>query len=441
MSRQQRLRSEVGPRQQLARANRSVASNGVALAARTGSGAALQRAVGNRGVRRLVAPPEPSVEMLQRELVSVEDFQRESSAFGMRPGLLKAIDRALDAFNADRATGFRASGRLRALKRAIDAWLRQPGAMTSRRTPAVSKLAEAVNAELEGRAAFHRAPREGLKKAITSYSQIDGQQFKLAATGGMIETVTRTPSGRYEATGRVVGFNGQVPMIKDYESPRDLGAWQPQVTHLNGMDVAPQEGLMSALALQRAINGEVTGEGVDVLYTYSATRGFAVDVMSCVGAKAGKGGNVTELQTEMMMAAVRNKRRITISAHSRGTIKTDNAVRLAYRRLVQEEVKRGELFILAEMLVKSNMNRYIQLIYAGNAVSYPSNVLKVKMFTAGGDLVSMGVGTYTESGARWASGNPESNLVKTEGGHSFVVNYSQWVGTEIAHDVDTRPRP
>ena len=157
---------------------------------------------------------------------------------------------------------------------------------------------------------------------------------------------------------------------------------------------------MSAVALQKAVNGEVTGDPVDVLYTYSASRGFAVDVLSCVGAKAGKGGNVTELQVGLMTSAVETKRRITMSAHSRGTIKTDNAVRLTFKRLVAKKVKKGRKQKAAESDVKTAMDRYIQLIYAGNAVSYPSSVLKIKMFTAGGDLVSMGVGTYTESGAQ-----------------------------------------
>ena len=440
MNRQQRLRprSEARPRLARAAAQRG-GSHGVALAARAGGVAALQRAVGNRGVGRLLKTPgPPRAALLQRELIGLEEFKTKSSAFGFRPGLLTAIDAALDAFQSDRATGFRASARLRALKHAIDAWLAQPDADASPRTPAVRELSQAVAAELEGRAAYHRVPR-GEKHVATSYAELDGQQFRLASSGGMIETVTRTQGGGYEATGRVVGFEGMMPMIMTYRVPEDLGPWRPEITHLNGMDVAPREGIMSAVALQKAVNGEVTGDPVDVLYTYSASRGFAVDVLSCVGAKAGKGGNVTELQVGLMTSAVESKRRITMSAHSRGTIKTDNAVRLTFKRLVAKKVKRGRKQKAAESDVKAAMDRYIQLIYAGNAVSYPSSVLKIKMFTAGGDLVSMGVGTYTESGARWASGNASSNMVRTAGGHGFDVNYARVVGVEAAHDIDLRP--
>ena len=173
MNSEQRLRPRSQARPRLARvAAQRGGSHGVALAARTGDVAALQRAVGNRGVGRLLlaAPGPPRTALLQRELIGLEEFKTKSSGFGFRPGLLTAIDAALDAFNSDRATGFRASARLRALKTAIDAWLAQPDADESPRTPAVRELSQAVAAELEGRAAFHRVPR-GEKHVPASYSQ------------------------------------------------------------------------------------------------------------------------------------------------------------------------------------------------------------------------------------------------------------------------------
>ena len=140
-----------------------------------------------------------------------------------------------------------------------------------------------------------------------------------------------------------------------------------------------------------------------------------------------------------MTSAVDSKRRVTVSAHSRGTIKTDNAVRLTYKRLLAKRIKQGAKKKTAETEVKASMDRYIQLIYAGNAVSYPSSVLKIKMFSGGGDLVSLGVGTWSVSGAKWASGNQNSSMTRTSGGHGFDVNYAAAVGLEAAHDIDLHP--
>ena len=90
---------------------------------------------------------------------------------------------------------------------------------------------------------------------------------------------------------------------------------------------------------------------------------------------------------------------------------------------------------VGEQRAKAEMDRYIQLVYGGNAVSYPSSVIPVELFVGSTDFVSLGVGTYTKAGAKWASGNDRSVLHKQSGGHGYTENYAKPVGEAIGADI------
>ncbi len=328
-----------------------------------------------------------------------------------------------------------------------------------------------------------------------TFDDFDGKQYRVYGRkpNRIIEEVKKrivNDKPVYFAMGQVVDFQGALPVVRYYPQGVSLGDWYPQVTHLNGMNVRPQSGLESALALQESINqnldekmkeeGVALGQdAVEVLYTYSAQRGeglsgFAGDVFDCLKGKVGVVDTVTGSQIDLMLTAVNGKKRITVSAHSRGTIKTDNAVRDAYKILVEqymaagrknpEAIKKAKDYArtlvdsgmgfddetayalaiegaardFASKAARENMDTYIQLVYAGNAVSYPSSVLPVEMFVGSTDMVSMGVGTYTGVGAKLASGNSKTKLHKQSGGHGFTENYASPVGATIAKDIEER---
>lgn len=307
------------------------------------------------------------------------------------------------------------------------------------------------------------------------FSDVDSTQYRVSGgkTNRKIEVVERTqkPNGQvvYLATGEVIGFNGKRPIVKKYEPPVSLGNWYPSVTHINGMAVTPQSGINSAVALLDAVNdamGSATDSAfdqsaIDVLYTYSAQRGGLVsDLWDCIKGKVRINDKATGKQVEIMLDAIARKKRTTVSAHSRGTIKTDNAVRKVHKRVTRdllpslrkqhyaalvekwknsdtgigigpEELAEMELYRMAEQEAKQLMDTYIQLIYAGNAVQYPSSALKPTLYVGGMDFVSMTVGSYTEliSGAK---------SVGKLAGHGFNKNYAKAVGKAIAEDITNR---
>ncbi len=325
-------------------------------------------------------------------------------------------------------------------------------------------------------------------KEKTNFSDFDSKQFRVSgqAPNRLIQEVKRTEENGqivYYATGVVTGYKGKDPIITPYDQPISLGDWYPQVTHINGMAVAPKSGIGSAEALVDSINEAIGGdndvamgqEAVDVLYTYSAKRGgLFADLWDCIKGKVQVRDDATKKQEEIMLDAVHRKKRTTVSAHSRGTIKTDNAVRNTHEKLTTELMPeaRSNYFdelvaywemndlgiglepeLLAEMSVqqvakekaKEQMNQYIQLIYAGNAVQYPSSILKFDMYVGGLDLVSMLVGTYSEIGRSahahlGIGGSTDSELhsVGKTKGHSFVKNYVPSVGAKIAEDIKSR---
>lgn len=322
--------------------------------------------------------------------------------------------------------------------------------------------------------------RPNKKSAATDY---DNMQFRVTKPPGatpppgtapytvqvVVRRVDKKGKPYYEATGEVIDFSSKLPVIRHYSAPISLKGWTPRVTHVNGMGVMPESGMTSAKALAGAVE-QSSGKAVDVLYTYSAQKSNIVkDLWSCLKGKASVKDDVTRSQTETMIDAVTAKRRISVSAHSRGTIKTDNAVRTAFKALVarlratldagdpsvKKEAQRQELLLsagptapvahilaldfakeeVAKRRVKRLMDRYIQLIYAGNAVTAPSSVLPVKMFVGKRDPISMAVGTYTDAGAKLYSGNKRTSVTKVEGGHGYTQNYADHVGDEIGQDV------
>jgi hypothetical protein len=313
-------------------------------------------------------------------------------------------------------------------------------------------------------------------KSTKDFSDVDSTQYRISGSGESrkIELVRRTVDGDdkviYEALGLVTGFgNDRRPVVEYYEDPVSLGNWFPGVTHINGMNVAPNSGINSAVDLQKSINDALGGatdasvspDAIDVLYTYSAQRGgIASDIWDCLKGKVRMRDTATQKQEEIMLDAVNRKQRVTVSAHSRGTIKTDNAIRKVVKiitamkmkeikkaewgRLMKkwknsdtgigltgEDMARIELYHLAEQAAKDTMDLYIQLIYAGNAVVYPSSALKPTMYVGGLDFVSMTVGSYT----KLISGAKSVGAFK---GHGFSKNYSKTVASEIAKDIKKR---
>lgn len=463
----------------------------------------LQRIVGNRAVASMLNgsnAQQPANGRIQR-LMSASAFKAATSVSGKRRSSAK-IDTIDSALKKIEQVGMDL-GLLSELQDVIDHWLSTHLGDTSAsilgRRPGVLQLRNEVSAEIktitskmseqadtaEGGVPQGRSRRNAMsfnvvgagKKYKKDFSDFDSKQFRVSGRAPMrnIEEVKRTENEdgkiEYYATGLVTGFNGKAPVIIPYPEPISLGDWYPQVTHINGMAVAPKSGIQSAMALQEAVNSAMGGEGatdvamgqdaVDVLYTYSAQRGgLFADVWDCIKGKVGVEDPATEKQVEIMMDAVHRKKRVTVSAHSRGTIKTDNAVKEAHKKLSDERVPlvRSTMWdqlvdywkkndpgigldpeLLAEMSlrgiaedqIKTEMNQYLQLIYAGNAVQYPSSIVPPTLYAGGLDMVSFFVGSYTK-----LLGNAKSpGFFK---GHGFVGNYVPTVSKEIAQDLKGR---
>lgn len=497
---------------------------------------ALQRTIGNQGVGRILQfkrrkargtqpssggvglptgqglaaqPQQASGSTLQRTLMTLAEF-KEATGGGslLHPRKrIEKIDRALKTLHT---SGGKDMILLTILQEEINTWLAVAEPTSSRR-PGVEQLRDQVKGEIEliqlgerlaqpggpstppqtreRRGAFSAQITGAGKTYGSDFSDFDSKQFRVTGRppDRRIEEVKRRQMQDgtvvYYAMGLVTNFNGKVPVIAPYPEPRSLGDWYPSVTHINGMNVAPTSGILSAVALQESVNRVLDAQNevafgqdaVDVLYTYSAQRGNpAVDVWDCIKGKLRIEDEATRRQEDIMLDAVRGKNRVTVSAHSRGTIKTDNAVRNVHEILTNEFLPevRGERFdemveywrandpgiglepeLLAEVSLKGlaqerakqAMNAYIQLVYAGNAVQYPSDFLKVDMFVGGMDVVSMFVGTYSETGraihaAIGIGGTTDSSVRSVGGGkgHGFVENYIPGVSQAIANDLRQR---
>lgn len=303
------------------------------------------------------------------------------------------------------------------------------------------------------------------------YTDFNGKQYRVSGRepNRKIEEVKRTVNDQggveYVAMGEVVGFAANRPIVDYYPEPVSLGDWFPQVTHVNGMNVKPESGIRDAVSLQQSITDELDRsddvalgqDAVDVLYTYSATLSFVPDVWDSLKGKLFMSDDVTAIQRQIMLDAVHNRQRTTVSAHSRGTIKTDNAVREAHSTLTEEylpqiwqEVEQtlrlssfqrwlvsSAVRDLAEARAAEQMDQYINLVYAGNAVFFPSTVLPVDFIVGSYDGVSMLVGTYTEWGTRrgMLSGHDDSTMTHVSGGHGFRENYVRTAAQLIGRDI------
>lgn len=305
------------------------------------------------------------------------------------------------------------------------------------------------------------------------YRDFDGKQYRVTGKdpNRKIQEVKRMDmidgTVYYVALGEVINFEGSKPVVKYYNKPQDLGDWYPSVTHVNGMNVKPEGGIKDALLLQQTLNEEIDNGGddvaigqdaIDVLYTYSSTFNFAVDVYDCVKGKLGFNDTVILMQKQIILDAVHNKQKTHISAHSRGTIKTDNAVREAYAQLseefipiVMEEIggsvdltpenqRKVQQAIkeIAQARASEEMNEYINLVYAGNAVEFPSSVLPVDFVVGSYDAISLLVGTYTEWGiGNWGlfnQGNDKSTMTDISHGHGYegyIPTVAELIGKEI----------
>ena len=361
-----------------------------------------------------------------------------------------------------------------------------------------AKIAASLSSEIDpdkppqtrSRSKAFSAEVTGAKKKYGSdFSDFDSKQFRVSGSppNRRIEEVKRRKMEDgtvvYYTMGLVTRFKGKAPMVAPYPDPIPLGDWYPQVTHINGMQVAPKSGILSASALQNSVNDALKGktdvafgqQAVDLLYTYSAQRGGVItDLIDCIKGKLQVDDDATEKQEELMLDAVRRQQRVTVSAHSRGTIKTDNAVRNVHEELAYKDEypkAKAALYdswleywqandpgimppeVLAEIacqkaassVARDLMNEYIQLVYAGNAVQHPSDFIDIDMYVGGLDFVSMFVGTYSEIGrnidAAIGTGGSKDSKVHSVGGtkgHGFTSNYVSSVGGKIAEDISKR---
>ncbi|HRE02301.1 MAG TPA: hypothetical protein PLV68_13445 [Ilumatobacteraceae bacterium] len=317
----------------------------------------------------------------------------------------------------------------------------------------------------------------------SDFNDLNATQY-LVSAGGKIEAIDRRVEDDgsivYYKTGLVTIGEGDRPKIEAYDEAIAMPAgWLPSVTHINGMMVKPNGGLGSALKLQQELEragGEaLLGHDVpSVLYTYSAHRGFVTDLAECVWGKLYQDDDATDRQTQIMLDAVKQQHRTTVSAHSRGTIKTDNAVRNAHAQLSAEYLPaliqdpaviaeaqqaaqiaarmNAELGLSAAMLTPvyirlfakehaakkatADMDQFIQLIYAGNAVQFPSASVNLNLVVAGSDPVTIGVGKYFG----FAKGS-KTKMTDVAGGHGFNQNYAATVADLIMADIQANQRP
>lgn len=325
-----------------------------------------------------------------------------------------------------------------------------------------------------GQAVGDAAVAAGRMVFRSDFDDLNATQY-LVGAGGRVEAINRrVEDGQvvYYKTGLVTSMAGERPVVEEYRPavPMPPG-WLPSVTHINGMMVMPNEGIGSAIRLQqeleRASGPTVLAADVpSVLYTYSAHRGFVTDLLQCIRGKLYVGDDPTTAQRRIMLDAVRGRHRTTVSAHSRGTIKTDNAVRDAHRILSDEVVGRFRndagvrrqarelaqqnydpqmglspavlepLYVQllarerADASASRDLDQYVQLIYAGNAVQFPSAAVRLQLVVAGSDMVTISVGKYFG----FAAGRNVS-MTDVGGGHGFDDNYARTVADLIVADI------
>jgi len=337
---------------------------------------------------------------------------------------------------------------------------------------AVASGAKAVgNAAVSVAQAIHRSDFNDLNSTqylVTGQDSIEAINRRVDENGTVV----------YYKTGSVTRGDGDRPTIVPYDEAIPVPpGWLPSITHINGMMVKPNEGLGSALRLQQELhkaggNALLEDDIPSVLYTYSAHRGFVTDLAECVWGKLYQDDDATDRQTQIMLDAVANQHRTTVSAHSRGTIKTDNAVRNAHAKISQDHVPAasedpgvhqraadaaraaaldaGPTAQLsanmlesvyrrllarqhADELATAELDKYVQLIYAGNAVQFPSSSVNLNLVVAGSDPITILVGKYFG----FAAGS-KTDMTDIDGGHGFDDNYASTVAGLIIADLEAQ---
>ena len=347
----------------------------------------------------------------------------------------------------------------------------------------IKSAAKATGKFVEDSATSVKNAAAGLAAAIhrSDFNDLNATQYLV--TDGRIEAVNRrVEEGKvvYYRTGSVEMGTGDRPKITPYDQAIAMpDGWLPTVTHINGMMVKPNGGLGSALRLQKELQDAGTKQALlaadvpSVLYTYSAHRGFVTDLAECVWGKLYQDDDATDRQTQIMLDAVSNQHRTTVSAHSRGTIKTDNAVRNAHAKISGERleaaIKNPTVIKLARdaaqlaadantgigltpaMLIPTyirlfarehadrtatdELDQFVQLIYAGNAVQFPSASVNLNLIVAGSDPVTIGVGKYFG----FAKGK-KTKMTDVAGGHGFDDNYAATVARLIITDLEAQKK-
>ena len=435
---------------------------------------------GTGRVRRSTVSKSQGV--IQREIMTLEEFKQGTYVKWKRRKDIAMIDQPLDEYQSTKVKFPEfIRDKLTAILSGIQEWFSIPREEKANRDiNIISNLRGQVKTELD-RVGEPKYVGEAVKKGA-KISDFEGKQYRVSgeAPDRKIEEVKRKEDkGKvtYVATGEVIGFENNMPITNLYDEPKDLGDWFPRVTHINGMNVKPESGIMSAMALQEAVNKAIKGQNdialkqdaIDVLYTYSATQGVVKDVGTCIKGKwkggligeerAGYGDESTEKQIELIRDAIKRKQKIFVSAHSRGTIKTDNAVRTVLAEIASEKEKalikdpiirmkarsriQAGLFPDFEGMTEKVMgllageaagkaaldefNQYISLSYAGNAISYPKEGTEMHLFIPSyGDYITAFTGTMVLT--------PESAVkheVSGEIGHEFISTYSEAVGKWI----------
>lgn len=245
----------------------------------------------------------------------------------------------------------------------------------------------------------------------------------------------------------------------------------PHVSLVNGMMVSPRWGLSAGLMLQKEIGqnmseGRTTVLPLRVLATYSAQKGLLVDVFECVLGKVWLDVfSVVTKQRDIMVDAVRRKQLRLIIAHSRGTIKTDLAVSRARDELVRlcladkDWTKNKEVIAMTEAMyenpdhslpslcmfmgddlikkeltkvairnvvrrhVEKMMDKYLRLIYAGNVVIFPTDVLSVGLLTSRYDLFTFLFGSYSSTRTKYLTRHRTIDV--GTGYHDFMKEYGE----------------
>ena len=311
-------------------------------------------------------------------------------------------------------------------------------------TALASAAAEAVETVIEtASGAFETAVWTG------RYDSLNAEQFKVCRHPNgtrSVEHVRRSDDGTYQSIGSVPDPAGleSIDQIVPHD-PKPIPLPFPEISHLNGIMTTPASAVSATSGLADQLIKTCPayrGRSACVLTTYSATRGFATDMIEALTGKGGLDTAVTEVQTQQMLDAAKSGRHITISAHSRGTIHTVNGrinarQRLTRRLLRENREKYAEAAakmvprtggrtpaglarsIAAERLASRDaatlLANDVTSLYSGNAIYLPDPDDRGTLLVAKGDLFKGNVGndlvtSFTGRGDMVADGSKIGDL-------------------------------